>query len=87
MTTPQAGPGLARILSVTVFVPGEKPHRFTEAQILAAGMQDGTSVAAVRNGENGQITEYIGLPLKIVKGEPSGLVAPGRSGGLLVPPT
>lgn len=86
MTTPQAGPGLARFVSVTVFVPGEKPQRFKEREILAAGLQGGTSVCAVRDLETNEITEYIGLPLKIVKGEPSGLVAPG-SGGLVIPPT
>ena len=87
MTAPAAGAHLARILSVTVFVPGEAPLVFKEAEILAAGMQGGTSVCAVRNPETGEQTEFIGLPIKVTKGQPSGLVAPGRSGGVFVPPT
>lgn len=86
MTLPQAGPNLARILSVTVFPPGEKPLRFKEGEIVAAGMQGGVTVCAVVDKERNEVTEYLGLPLKIVKGEPSGLVAP-RSGGVIVPPT
>lgn len=79
------GPVLARITSLVVFVPGQKPVRYEEKQILAAGMQGGTSVAAVKN-EDGTQSEYYGLPLKITKAPSAGLVAP-PSGGLVLPPT
>lgn len=83
-TPPAAGQQLTRILSVVIFVPGAAPEEFGESQILVAGMQGGTPVAAVRT-EEGAIVEYLGIPMKLTKAAPSGLVAPSR--GSLIPPT
>jgi len=83
---PQAAAQLTRILEVKVFEPGAEPVTFKEGTIIAAGMQGGTPCAAVKGpGPDDTIVEYLGIPLKITKGAPSGLVAPSR--GSLIQPT
>jgi hypothetical protein len=85
MSQPQAAGQIARIIGLTVYDPAEKqPVVWPGDAVLAAGMQDGTSCAAVR-AENGNVIEYLGLPIRIEKAPPSGLLAP--SGGLLIQPT
>lgn len=79
----QAHP-LARILELIVFLPDGSAETFTEHEILLAGLQGTTSVARIRT-DAGQEIDFVGLPLKITKGPPSGLVAPSGRG--VIPPT
>ncbi len=87
MGTPNMGQPrpLARIIGLTIYPPGEKPHHYGEQEIQATGLQDGTTVAVVVD-KDGQQIEWYGMPIKVTKAQTSsGLVAP--SGPLLVPPT
>ena len=81
---PKAGPGLVRFVSVTVYRPGQQPEKFDGGRILAAGMQNGTPLCAVRDEATQDIIEFMGLPLEIRKSDGAGLVAAGSS---LVPGT
>lgn len=87
---PGAGPTLATIKSITVWLEDEngvrRPTTYEGSRCIVGGVQGGIPVARVLNDDN-DLVDYIGVQMRIVQGPPSGLVAPGPdSRGAIVPP-
>jgi len=86
---PGAGPALATIKSITVWLEDEngvrRPTTYDGPRCIVGGVQQGIPVARVLD-DAGDLVDFIGVAMRIIQGPPSGLVAPD-SGGRIVPPT
>lgn len=80
---------LASIRSITVWLEDEngvkRPRTYDSAHCVLGGLQGGVPVARVLN-DAGELVDYYNATMQIVQ-VPTGLVAPGGSGGRIVQPT